>query len=205
MKTFKKAMSTLLAFAMTISLFGCGGPENDAKSTVNKMFEAFESLELDKAEEYINIDDIKITDDDSVTGNVRMYMQTLFDRLSHKIVSTEFVDENTVKVKTSITSIDMEPVMVNFFAKALEYAFSTSLSEEKPSEEAFEATMVQFFVESATGEDLKTVTSEVEIVVENVDGTWMVQADEALTNAMFGNIKPALTKIESTMNGTTAE
>lgn len=204
-KTTRKILIPILMLSLIFSICGCSA-EQSAKNTVDNMFKAFEELDFEKAKKYIDTDEIKFTDNsNSVTGNAEMYMQTLFDRLSHEIVSAEAVDDDTVTVKTKITAVNMEPVMINFFTKAMQYTFAAALSEEKPTDDEMNQQLISYFVECATADDNEMITNEVDITVTKVDGNWTVSTDETFINALFGNLLDALSGIENAINGTSQE
>lgn len=198
----KKIVLAVISVVISASVFGCSAI-NPAKKAVDDMFTAFEELDFDTAREYIDLDEIQFSENDgSVAGNAEMYMQNLFDRLSHEIISAERADENTMTVKTKITAVDMEPVMVNFFTNAMHYTLSSAVSEEKPTDEEMDSKLIKLFTESAKDTSIPTVTNEVDITVTNINGTWKVQNDEAFIDALFGNITKALENIESALNET---
>lgn len=126
---FKHVIKIAVICALLFSLSGCGEVKK-AETSVNNMFKAFQNLNFEDARNYIDLNDIKISNaEDGLTGNSELFMKTLFEKINHKIISSEKVDENTVMVKTKVTAIDMKPVMGEFFRNAMEYAFSKAFSD----------------------------------------------------------------------------
>ena len=108
----KRLAALFLAILMLVSFCGCSSPTKQAEASVNGMFSAFKALDFEKAGNYINLDDMKISKlEADETTNYEMFMKSLFDRLDYTIVSSEEVDSETVNVVVKITAVDMKPVL----------------------------------------------------------------------------------------------
>ena len=195
----KRIVGLILAISMLFCLFSCGA-EDEAKSAVSGMMDAFKALDFETAGKYVAINDIKIGEDSVLSEDGKAVTAVLFDKLSYEIVSTEKVDDNTVKVKTKITAVDMSAVISEYAASALEYAFSYAFSTEQPSDEEKIQKNTEFFMDAVEKNSDKKVTAEIDITVVNKDGAWTVQPDEALTNALFGGLEAAVKKLEESFN-----
>lgn len=198
MKFYKRLFITIFAIMMAFSLVGCGEIKK-AESAVEGMFEAFKNFDLAEAQKYVNVDDI--IDADNSNGNTELIMKTIFDNLSYEIISSEKVDESNVVVKTKITVTDMKPVMSDFFAKAMEYAFSSAFSNPQPTEEETVKKMEEILIECASKPNLATVTNEIDIkVIRNIDKEWKIEVDETLANAILGGMINASKELENALN-----
>ena len=202
MKTIsKRLMAALLAILMLVSCCGCSSPTKEAEATISGMFNAFKDLDFEKAENYIDIDDMKLSQvEENETTNYEIFMKTLFNRLNYEIISSEEVDSETVNVVVKITAIDMKPVLADYMAAALQYAFSNAFANPQPTEEETNKKMEELFIASATKENLATVTNEVTVKVVNEDGNWNVVSDDDLTDAMFGGLIAATEAISNSFN-----
>ena len=201
MKRFKNVLTLLLLiFACLLNLTGCGETQN-AEKTVSGMFEAFKSLEFEKAKTYVDYNEFKISDNkDSITGDIDLLMKNLFNKLDYKIISSEKNDNKNVIVKTEITAIDMKPIMSEVFSNALQIAFANALAskDQQLSEEDTYKKIEEIFIQSLSKPDLKTVTNTVDInVVKTKDG-WKVNVDETMTNALFGGLKTVINDMGKT-------
>ena len=164
MKRIKSIIATVLALVLLLSLTGCGEIKK-AETAVNGMFTAFKNTDIEAAAKYVDVDEINASEDSSDSISTELVMKTIFNKLDYKIISSEKVDDTTVKVKTEITVTDMKPVLGEFFTNAMQYAFSTAFSNPQPTEEETNKKMEEMFIESASKEDLATVTNEVDITV----------------------------------------
>ncbi|MBE7046816.1 MAG: DUF4878 domain-containing protein [Ruminococcaceae bacterium] len=200
MKKLRSVIAVILTFVFMISLTGCGEIKK-AESAVNNMFSAFKSLDFDKAQKYVDINDIKSSDsEDGLTGNAEMFMKNLFNRLDHKIISSEKIDSDTVNVTTEITAVDMKPVLGEFFASAMQYALSNAFSNPQPTEEEINEKMEELFATSASKPDLATVTNQVVIKVVKQDKEWKVIPDDTFVDAILGGLTEAAKELENALN-----
>lgn len=203
MKKYSKIIS-LIIFIVTMAtlLTGCGEIKK-AETTINNTFTALKKLDFETASNYINVDEIMESDDesdDSLSLDDNLFMENLFDKLEHKIVSSEKIDKNTVIVKTEITAIDMKPVLAEYFGKALQYAFANAFANPQPSEEETNKKMEEMFVECISKEDLAMVTNEVDIKVVKVDKKWKIESADELSNALLGGLAEAAEELGNSFN-----
>lgn len=203
MKKYSKIIS-LIIFIVTMAtlLTGCGEIKK-AETTINNTFTALKELDFETASNYISVDEIMESDDesdDSLSLDDNLFMENLFDKLEHKIVSSEKIDKNTVIVKTEITAIDMKPVLAEYFGKALQYAFANAFANPQPSEEETNMKMEEMFVECISKEDLAMVTNEVDIKVVKVDKKWKIESADELSNALLGGLAEAAEELGNSFN-----
>lgn len=200
MRKIKSLLAIVLMFILMFTLVGCGEIKK-AEATVNGMFTAFKNTDLDVASKYVNVDEINASEDKTDGISTKLVMKTIFNKLDYKILSSEKIDDNTVKVKTEITVTDMKPVLGDFFTKAMQYAFSTAFSDPQPNEEETNKKAEEMFIESASKGDLATVTNEVDIkVVKNKDGEWKVETDDTFANALLGGLLDAAKELGNAFN-----
>ena len=188
MKRIKSITAAILALVLLLSLTGCGEIKK-AETAVNGMFTAFKNTDIEAAAKYVDVDEINASEDSSDSISTELVMKTIFNKLDYKIISSEKVDDTTVKVKTEITVTDMKPVLGEFFTNAMQYAFSTAFSNPQPTEEETNKKMEEMFIESASKEDLATVTNEVDItVVKTENNEWKVKSDDTFADALLGGL-----------------
>ena len=188
MKRIRSIIATILAIVLLLSLTGCGEIKK-AETAVNGMFTAFKNTDIEAAAKYVDVDEINASEDSSDSISTELVMKTIFNKLDYKIISSEKVDDTTVKVKTEITVTDMKPVLGEFFTNAMQYAFSTAFSNQQPTEEETNKKMEEMFIESASKEDLATVTNEVDItVVKTENNEWKVKSDDTFADALLGGL-----------------
>ena len=202
MKFTKKLICLLLVFACIFSLTGCGEIKK-AETSVNGLLTAFKNADIESAQKYINLDDLKEADgeEDSITSDTEFLIQNMFKQLDYKIISSEKKDDSTVVVTTEITNTDMKPVMGEFFASALQYAFANAFADPQPTEEETNKKMEELLVTSLTKEDLATVTNTVAItVVKTEDKSWKIKSDDAFLDALLGGLYKAAKELGDSFN-----
>ena len=135
----------------------------------------------------------------SLSVDEKIFMEKVFDKVEHKIISSEKIDNSTVVVKTEITAIDMKPVLTEFFGMAIQYAFSNALASNQQSEEETNKKMMEMFTECVSKEDLAMVTNEVDIKVVKADDGWKIETDDVLSDAMLGGLEKAAEELNTSM------
>lgn len=196
MKKIRSMKAILLVFVLAFTFAGCGEVKK-AESAVNGMFSAFKTLDFEEAQKYVNVEEITNAGNET-TENTMLIMETVFGNLSYEIVSSQKIDDSNVVVKTKITATDMKPVMGEFFAKSLEYAFSNAFSDPQPTKEETNKKMEEMLVECATKPELATVTNEVDIKVVKTEGNkWKIETEDAFVDALLGGIVDAVKEMEN--------
>ena len=201
-KTTKNSISLLLAFTMLMSLTGCGEIKK-AENTVVGLFDALKAADVEKVSEYMDADDFKVEgdDEDSIVSDTEMIIQNMFKQLDYKIISSEKKDDSTVIVTAEITNTDMKPVLGEFFAKALQYAFANAFSDSQDSDEESNKKMEEMLIESLNKPDLATVTNTAYItVVKTEDKSWKIDSDDAFLNALLGGLYEAVKDMQNSLN-----
>lgn len=180
----KKIMAIILAAALCVSLTACGEIQKAEKS-VNDIFSAVKSADLEKMSGYA---DIKKYDADDIK-QVEPIIKALAKNFDYKIISSEQQDNNTVTVNAEITVSDLSSFFKDYMQKAMEYTmsnFSAMLSGQLSEEE--QAQQVQtLLTECLENADLSNlVTEQITInVVKGDDNKWKPQIDEAVTATLF--------------------
>ncbi len=201
MKKIKVLTAVILAFVLMFSLTGCGEVQK-AESAVNGMFEALKSSNFEEAQKYVNVEDITSAGESDMTKDSEVITNTVLKNLSYEIISSEKTDNNTVIVKTKITTTDMKSVMGEFFAKAFEYSMASVFTYPEITEEEQNAKMNEILEECVSKSDIGTVTNEVDIkVVKNDKNEWKVESDEAFVNALLGGLVEAIEDMQESFKG----
>lgn len=197
--TLKGFISFLLVVSMVLSLTGCGEIEK-AENTVKGMFEAFKKLDLEKTRQYIITEDVTTFENKDITDNQEIIIKKIVDNLDYEIVSSEKADDNTVNVKTKITTIDMKPVIKGFLKEAMQYAISSAFTEPKISEEEMNKKIEEMFIQNISKSDLAVVTKEVVIkVVKTIDNDWKIDVDDSFLNSLLGGLIEASEELENSL------
>ena len=206
-KLLKTVTAAVLALTLVLSLGACGigqdpveeaqDPVQEAQATVEGMFRALKTLDFEALARYTG-DDGFVNDDlgiDELPGDGMAFLQNLLGRMDYEILNAELADEDTVFVNTRITAVDMKPVLGQFFARAMEYAFAHVFDDPAPSDEQMEEEMMKILSEEMAKPDLAAVENEVLIEVEKGENGWTVEGGETLANAVLGGLQTALDEL----------
>ncbi|WP_051280871.1 LptM family lipoprotein [Anaerovorax odorimutans] len=179
----KKILSIVLIAALLFSLASCGGnkPEQTVKSTLS----AVKYCDRESAIKYIDYD--KLLDNsyedlnEDEKADAEEMIRLIFINLDYEIISSE-VDGEKANVKTKITNTDMAKIFADFIPQLFTLAFS-GLNEEEMNEKT-----IEIFVNLMNQKENETVTKTVDINLEMKDGTWKIDLNDELTDAIFGGM-----------------
>lgn len=204
-RAIKIIAAVLAALVITMGFSACGSA-NSPEAAVKGMFEAVKKQDLEKAEKYINLTDIRafITEKAQVS-DADAVLKAVGEKIEYEIISTEIVDENTAKVKTKVTSVDMTAVMKKYFSQNLQNSISAIFGATQPSSEGNQADSL--FIQCLSDESVGTVTNEVDITVVKEKDGWKVKVDSAFNDAFLGGLKSTaetiLSAVDDALNGNT--
>lgn len=187
-RAIKIIACVLTALTLTMMFSACGSAKNP-EAAVEGMFDALKEENLIKAAKYVDLTGMEdLITSKSQVKDTQAFLKEIGKKLDYEIISSSQVDKNTTKVKTKITSINMAKVMTEYISQGMQYSLSSALGSSKPTEEENREYMENLFMECLTKEDVGTVTTEIDITVEKVDGKWKVNADDTFNDAILGGI-----------------
>lgn len=201
-RAIKIIASVLAALVITMGFSACGSA-NSPQAAVKGVFEAVKKQDLEKAEKYIDLAQVRafITEKAQVS-DADAVIKELGKKLEYEIISTEKVDDNTAKVKTKITSVDMAAVMKNYFSQKLQNSISSLFGAASDTAQGD-----ALFIQCLTDESVGTVTKEAEITVKKGEDGWKVSADSTFNDAFTGGLKSTaetiISAVDDALNGKT--
>ena len=208
--TIKIFTALVLAFALILSFAGCGEKkelmtsaskkvtvEEEAKIAVQELLDALKSADAETAKKFLTASETA-TELESVLSSGQ-FMELLFASLDYKIISAEKVDEDTVHVSVDITARDMKPVMQAAIEKLIAYALEANFAQTQPSEAEYTEKMVEIYAQAMSDAELTTVTNTVSVVVNKVEGAWVVMPEAEFADAVFGGLQSAVEELVSDM------
>jgi len=157
------------------------------KKAVDGMLGCLKSGEFEKAEEFVNYQDL-INSSELVGGEESNQDEEklLFNKMDWKVKKVvENGDIATVEVE--ITNKDFKTILSNYIQKVAKAA----ISKQSISEEQYE----QYLVDELKNESIQTITVEGEIQVEKQDGKWKVKTDENLIKIILPGLEEALSSL----------
>lgn len=190
MKRAIKIMAAVLAaLILVMGLSACGSAKTP-ESAVEGLFDALKDQDMIEVAKYVDLESIEdLISDKSKVEDAQKFLKEIGKKLDYEIISSEEVDENTAKVKTKVTSIDMAEVMKNYIAKGMQYSLSSVFGSGVATDEENQEYMEELFMECMTDESVGTVTNEIDVtVLKQEDGSWKVNADSTFNDAVLGGI-----------------
>ena len=194
--TVKRIMALAMAVIMVLAFTGCT-PEKKAEKVISTFLNELKALNIEEALTFV--ESPEEADGSLFDEDMKMYAEPLFGKMNYVITGSEKVDKDNVNVNLSITNVDMNPVLSEFFASAMEYAFSTMSADPAPTEEELQAKLSEILLNSLNKEGRETVTNDVTVAVKNVDGDWKVTLDGTFVNAILGGFEEAAKNLQNSL------
>ncbi len=193
-KKLKIVTAYILIFSAMLMLTSCGEIKK-AENSVNNMFIALKNLDFEGIQNYINTNG---NDTDADIELAQPILEITADNIDYRIISSQQTDDNTVIVKTEITSANLVPAMSEYISQAFQFAFENAFSQTPLTEEEQDQKMTELFTDIIANAELEPVTNEVDIkVIKNENNSWIIQTDDKLENAIFGGLVEEADKIEN--------
>jgi hypothetical protein len=179
-KMFKKFLAISFIFIMSFSCISCGDKSDSPETVVANYFDALKSGDLESAKAYVKDGDDQIlneTEDEESDTEMNYILGTL----SYNVISTE-INDSTATVKTTITNVDMKPVMGEFVTQLFSLAFS-DLDEEE-----LEAKQKEAFANAFEANKDTTIDTEVDIQLEKTETGWVINPTDDLADGITGGL-----------------
>lgn len=187
----KKILALLMALVMIFSLTACINKENKAKKAVVEQLEIIKTADIEEMMAFLG-------DEDGLGGfdkdTASALCEGLFEHFDYKVLSVAGNEDGTYTAKVNITARDMENVVAKFYEKLMAYVFE-SMTEDfsiEKSDEEIEADTIRIMVESFKETEVITTETEVDILVREVEGEMIPEADDELFNVATGNFAQIL-------------
>ena len=199
MNNFKKFMAIVLSAILITGLGGCSKIEK-AESALNSTMEALQEGDFVTAARYIENTDVLTRNSTFNTYKDNSdFTKAIFSKLSYKINSAEEIDSSTVKMNVDITNVNMQTIVGNaigeMFSLALANIFASE--EDQLSEEDMQNKMIEFITEGINSDDAETVTNTVDVNAVKTGGSWKIDVDNTVIDAVTGGLLSALGSTDS--------
>ena len=211
----KKILSVIIAVIIVLPFCSCGkksggstnvssgGGEStaNAEKAVSEMLDAMKKLDFKDVEKYVKLDSVKVTEDENgAITDANEIFKAAFSKLDYKILSSEKGKDGTVYVETEITTIDMQPVVNEYFKNALQFALENAFVDKKVSENENKEKMTGFFKDAVENVGKETKTSKVKIKVVTENGKCKIIADDEFSEAVTGGIINAVKNMDDSFD-----
>ncbi|WP_304509272.1 DUF4878 domain-containing protein [Anaerotignum sp.] len=177
---FKKFLAICFIFILSFSCISCGNKSDSPETVVANYFNALKSGDLESAKAYVKDGNDQILNDTEEEESATE-MNYILGTLSYHVISTE-INDSTATVKTTITNVDMKPVMGEFVTQLFSLAFS-GLDEEE-----LEAKQKEAFASAFEANKDTTIDTEVDIQLEKTETGWVINPTDDLADGITGGL-----------------
>lgn len=193
----KRIIAVWLVVVLVLSLSGCGA-KSDATKAFDAMMTAFKSGEKEKIAPYY---DFEATAEHVVANNKEELEQEILKtlkKMDYKVISGEKVDNNQVKLKVEVTTLDFSEVMNRFIAKVMELVSAEDYQARvgSMSQEEYQSLLAEQMMTVLNQEDIPTVQETLEVTMEKESGNWKLGGSKTeFLNAVFANLIQVVTSL----------
>lgn len=198
----KKLIPCLLLCAVLLS--ACGAKSETPEAAAANALNAVKAVDMATIQKYFGSD----TDlfnageqtEETTSAEDKVFIESIVQNLSFEIVSSS-IDGDKATVHVNITNTDMSAIftqyMQSIFQEALQYAFLPE--EQRPSDEEMSQLYMQRFQELMSQEDNPSVTTNLDMSLTKNENTWLITADPALLDAIFGGLISSMEGLTSSL------
>ena len=166
---------------------------NTPEKTVDGMLNSLKNGDFDSINKYVNYEEILNKSEILENTETDQEMQTLlFDRLSWKVLNIA-KENDTASIEVEITNKDFDKIVSNYTQEALKIAFSGESFTEEDQKNKLK--------EQLQNEEIGTKTVTTTMNLNEQDGTWKVQVDDNLIDALLPGLQDAINSLNSIING----
>jgi len=196
--SLKKLLIIILSLCIVFCMCSCGvdtvAITSEAENAVASLNKAFCIGDFNTAAKYVDMHQLekKIKTLEPIYDtyyDFDLFAETWFSSVDINIISSEYIDENTVTVHANITALSMS----SLYQKYIHELYS-SLGNLKDmiNGNQFSAKTFYDIIDGVLGEASATTTTAVDITLSNVNGTWELTLDDNLINALLGDHNKAI-------------
>lgn len=206
----KKIFCTILAMILCISLGGCNGGRNSAKSVVEDALKAFQSADSTAIQQYWKDTDFMVGTSESDVADEEFgqkLLELFAENMTYAITDSD-EDENagTAVVTVEITNIDMSAVLPDWvrkvFSQLMGYVYLPE--NQQPSEEELN----QLYMECLNNAIVEHLDDRklhiVDISLTLVENEWKIETSETVADAMVGGMITQLANLDESIAETAA-
>ena len=159
---------------------------------VNGMLDALKAGDFEKAEEYVNYEELmnsaQLTNEEGFDLEAQ---KLLFNKLSWKI--NKVIEENDkANIEIEVTNKDFKTIIGNYLQVALKNVFSgSSVSEEEVQNK---------LLEELKKEDAQLTTITKNLTATKQDGNWKIEVNSELQEILFPGLADAINTFSNGVN-----
>lgn len=182
-KVTKAIICAVAVVLVIVAIVICVSKVKSAKpaTAIDNFVKALNDGDFAKAKEYSSDDTMDILGVDEEAEDLEM-VKLYYKNIEVKVNSVT-KSKNTAVATVEITNKDLGKVLNNYMKKAQELALAKI--QNKASDSDMENELLEYFKAQFESDEIETITTTVDVVINKVDGKWKVVVDDALRNALL--------------------
>jgi hypothetical protein len=173
----QKNIVLVFVLILAVALIGCN-MEVSPEEVVKDAFFELKNSNLDSFSSYL-------TDEDNFNDNKDLFNFELFVENLDIEVNSSTIDGNLAKINTTISNTNFQVVLQETFAYVIPIVFENAFSEDTLSEEDMNLLLEDTMREMIFSDEVEIVSTKVDIILLQEEGTWKIEYTDDLQNAIF--------------------
>ena len=161
--------------------------------TVQVYLDTIQDFDMEQLTRYFSLDSLFSGDAEYKRSISQALSQQLLTYLDYRILGETIAeDKTTAAVSMELTSCDCYSIMENYREQVLSYAQTSQALQDGISGRLNRANDILI---SCIQENTESATTTLEVNLENDGSGWNLKSDDALSEAMLGNISEAMEEV----------
>ena len=161
--------------------------------TVQVYLDTIQDFDMEQLTRYFSLDSLFSGDAEYKRSISQALSQQLLTYLDYRILGETIAeDKTTAAVSMELTSCDCYSIMENYREQVLSYAQTSQALQDGISGRLNRANDILI---SCIQENTESATTTLEVNLENDGSGWNLKSDDALSEAMLGNISEAMDEV----------
>lgn len=189
----RKLIVVLFAVIVSISLVGCGNNNKEISDSVNDFFSSYKNLNFKNANKYVEDGGLlakSINKFDSYNKKREDAMKYWASKIQYKITNTESKDDNGT-ADVEVTALDGNYIYNNYMQNVQSLQLNESqLNNNNDNGDPIGGDFDSAFLIALENQDTPLKTSKITVKLKKVDGTWKIENDQEVLQAILGGLNP---------------
>jgi hypothetical protein len=158
------------------------------EQAAEQYFAIIQSGDIELISRLMTLDDDLELEEDPELWEYMKFVNLIFSRVSHEFGELELVNDDAAVLETWINAPDMSWVFTQAINEILPLAFMQAMSGEEFTEEQLQILLMENMEKYMQDPLLPFISTQVYIQMVRYDDEWQIISDDALMDALTGNL-----------------
>lgn len=194
----KKISLILLTMILILCVSSCSKAETEAKNAFENMMTAFKTCDEGQIGLYYDFDNIVAYISENNAEEFKTAVINTLSDMEYKIISTDKIDAENVKIKIELTTIDFSKIVDSYIDSVFETISSTEYTKkiQNMTDDEYKKIMTEQMITAIENSDRGKTTKNVELTMKKNEAGWVLGSDsKAFLGALFENLSNAVNSL----------